>query len=653
MRTHLHSTICHCGECQRRVRSNSANRRSVGRPLRFLALLAVIAALAPALRAQDLAAADAAFMQQQFPDAQRGYRAALAKGALADRKKAALALAVIDWMIDGDTARAMRDLRPFAQTSPALAMMSRARLNAHNVAGARSAARAAITAAHDDEERRAAAVALGAAAAFPYEWSCLDSTAPARTRTRARNDSTVREAITRLRATVIAEAGHLDPSERLVRLSALAGDWPSLAIGWKSYYVVGARTPNGPLVRAEGELRAMESAAPAEKAAHAYAALVDSKMFEPAALIATCGALASRAPDSATAEVIAYAHFLREAKRVTNAYYRTVALGHANVDGWRAALDSAGRRLWPRLVWSGAPPAFTQDSLIAQLDRRFALVVNAGTTGNVEDLHSGHRVSDETREVHQYGKSAHIHFSVLDGMISDGYQSWAWDGRAAHGGWASDTEIMQVRDAYADGPLRAWHARTDPAIIARKAQALASDSAADIARAREKEVAYFPSVDARLRRDAELALIDSLKRTGLGGRDLELAFVRVYGNDIDEGSIFAHEGRHAIDKTLHIRDSSATNLEYQAKLSQIAFGPLPKIGLAGVLEPTTGDNTPHGTADARLIGELLDWMRHHGFSESGGSLPLPLQMPALTDAQLREAARSLDPLARDSAQASH
>ncbi|HEV7705138.1 MAG TPA: hypothetical protein VGO46_12640, partial [Gemmatimonadaceae bacterium] len=595
--------------------------------------------------------AEAAFMQQRFPDAKRAYQAVLARGALTDRKNAALTLAVIDWKIDGDTALAMRDLRPFASTAPALTMMSRARLDAHNAVGARTAARASLAAAHDAAERRAAEVALANVAALPYETSCIDSVSPY---PRARDDSLVREAIAHLRASVAAEPGHLDVSERLMRLAAITGDWAALALGWRSYYAVGRRVPNGPLVRAEEELRAIESggansgAAADDAAAHALAALVDSKMFEPAALIVTCGALSARAPDAKTREIAAYARFLRDAKRITNSYYRDVALARADSNAWRAQLVGAGKTLWPHLDWSGPIPAYDLAALGKELEQRFDLLTNMGVTAGVLDLHSGHRVSSEDREVTQYGKSAHVHFTVLDGMISDGYQTWAWDDRAAHGGWASDVEIVQVRDAYADGPLKVWHSRTDPTIVARDAKTLARDSIADVALARKKEIAYFPSVDARIRRDVQMQVIDSLRRTGLAGRDLELAFVRIYGDAVDESSIFAHEGRHAIDKTIHIADSSATNFEYRAKLSQIAFAPLPKIGLSGVLEPNTGDETAHGTADARLIGELFVWMRHHGFSDGAGALPMPIQLPKLSDDQLRTAVRSLDPLATDS-----
>ena len=608
-----------------------------------IACATILGSVATQAAAQDLATADAAFMQQHFPDAQRAYRSVLATGSPSDRKQAALALAVIDWMVDADTAQAMRDLHPFISTAPALTMASRARLNAHNVSGARTAAGSAIAAARDAEERRDASVALADAALYPYEAACLDSTAP---RPGASAASAAREAKARLRASVGAELGHLDASERLVRLAVISSDWETLALGWRSYYAVGRRVPGGPLVRAESELDSMAHAAPARKALHAYAALVDSKLFQPAALIVTCGALASRSPTAEMRQTAAYARFLRDATHATNAYYRNVALGHPDLDAYRAHLDSLGKRLWPHLVWNGSPPAYDLPALELDAEKRFDLVANMGNTGDVVDLHAGHRISTESRDVVQYGKRGHLTFSVLDGMISDGYQTWAWDGRAAHGGWASATEIIQVRDGYAEGPLKAWHSVTEPAIVARDATTLARDSTADLARARAGEIAYFPSIDERLRRDVRVELLDSLRRTGLAGRELELAFVRTYGDDVDESSIFVHEGRHAIDKILKIADSSAKNLEYQAKLSELAFAPLPKLALSVILGPNTGDETPHGIADAKIMGQLLAWMRLHGFSEGANDLPLPLQIPRLTDAQIRAVSRSLDPLAR-------
>ena len=362
-----------------------------------------------AVGAQDLATGDAAFMQQRFTDAQRAYRAMLATAPAIDRKEAALALAVIDWKIDGDTARAMRDLRPFIATSPALTMASRARLDAHNVSGARSAARAAIATAKDAEERRDAEVALGDAA--------LARTKPrASTRRRPRprahpRASVAREASARLRASGRRGLGHLDASERLVRLAAIAGDWRSLALGWRSYYAVGRRVPGGPLVRAESELDSMAHDAPARKAGHAYAAFVDSKMFQPAALIATCGALASSSPSAETPGD----RCLRALPAQCHARHeRLLSQRRARPRGCRPRIarrsTPLGMRLWPHLVWKGSEPAYDLNSL--ERDARAPIRSrrqHRATPASVMDLHAGHR--DLERGVAtcmQYGKRRRI-----------------------------------------------------------------------------------------------------------------------------------------------------------------------------------------------------------------------------------------------------
>ncbi len=56
----------------------------------------------------------------------------------------------------------------------------------------------------------------------------------------------------------------------------------------------------------------------------------------------------------------------------------------------------------------------------------------------------------------QYGRSGEVRFIVIDHMLSNGYESWLWDGWAEAGGWSSDgNTIVQVRSAYTDGPLNA------------------------------------------------------------------------------------------------------------------------------------------------------------------------------------------------------
>jgi hypothetical protein len=113
-----------------------------------------------------------------------------------------------------------------------------------------------------------------------------------------------------------------------------------------------------------------------------------------------------------------------------------------------------------------------------------------------------------------------------------------------------------------------------------------------------------------------------------------------------ESAIFAHEGRHAIDQRTGERLTPA-DLEYRAKLSEIAFAPVPRLALTAVFQPSAGDRTPHGQADARALRGLEAWMRAHAGEVHGLDPRRPLlpQTPLLSDEQIRAAFRWQDPFA--------
>ncbi|HEX5724242.1 MAG TPA: hypothetical protein VFX98_02180, partial [Longimicrobiaceae bacterium] len=387
---------------------------------------------------------------------------------------------------------------------------------------------------------------------------------------------------------------------------------------------------------------------PADRRAALVRALADSRFFDAAAALAL-----EPGPDGATpaagdpraAEIVAYAGFLAELERATDEYYRRTALKQGNHRAWRREVTELGRALWPRLAWEGTVPDYFDVRLIEEVDRRFGAVINLGETAGYEDLHMGHRVVDERRTVSQYGREAPVRFVSLDGIVSNGFQSWAWDGNAAHGGWQGRQGIVQVRPGYVGEPRRVWFDLTDPEARRRGDVRIAADSAADAERARTTPVAFFPSVTGRMRRDARQALLDSLRTAGLDGAALEAAFQHALGEAVQESSIFAHEGRHAIDATLG--RFSAEELEFRAKLSEVAFAPRPRLALDGIMSAILGDRTPHGRANERIMRGVVEWMKAHAGEIAGldASAPLLPQLPRLSDEQLRRAFASLDPLA--------
>jgi hypothetical protein len=464
--------------------------------------------------------------------------------------------------------------------------------------------------------------------------------------------ASLREAVARLDSLVRRAPGRLDPARLLVTGGALAGDRGAIADGWRSYYLVGTGdTLRGPLAAPRQAIGAGDGSL--------ARALAESRFFDAAAAVALAprsggdtgtGSAAAAPPalDAESREIVAYARFVDTVTCLTDEYYRKTALGQGHATQWKAGLDSAGRALWPALRWSGPPPPFTRERLGQELDRRFGAVVNLGETAGYEDLHMGHRVVDEQRTVRQYGRAATVRFVALDGIVSNGFQSWAWDGRAEHGGWGSEAVIVQIRPGYAESPLHAWRDITDTARVRRAAERIAEDSAADLVLAGRQPVAYFPGVAERLERDGRLELLDSLRRAGLAGPALEAAFERDIGDAVVESSIFAHEGRHAIDKGLGVW-MRPPELEYRAKLSQVVFAFLPRLAFEGVMSPNVGDDTPHGIANRRMLEGIERWMRAHAAElPVDPSAPLLPQLPRLDDPSLRAAARSLDPLAHGS-----
>ncbi len=628
--------------------------RSVFIPIAALSWLAAVASPARAQQLDAYVRAQTAFMSHRLADAEAAYREALAGDTLPDhRHNARLSLATLAWRVRHDTLTAHQLLTIEARTARerVALLIEHARMLQSLGAweGARSKARQALAAAASMPDSASATLAFARSVIEPAVRLRLGWDGGA-----AVPDTLLALALHRLRALVTAFPGELEPARLLVTVAALTGDMAALAAGWRSYYLVEiGDTTRGPLAAPRSVINAIlrtgETITPGSSERLA-GALADSRMFVPAAVIA-----AGRAAEGPRErEITAYAAYLAAVQDVTDEFYRLTLLRGGDAGRWRDSLERLGTALWPHLDRAGSPPPFSPERLNAELDRRFGATWNLGATGGYADLHFGHRVVEERRTVTQYGHTARFRFAELDGMVSNGFQSWAWDGRSAHGGWQTGDLIIQIRPEYTRAPLVAWRTLTDSAARRRFDVQIAADSAADILRGRANPVTYFPSVGRRMQRDAWQGLYDSLRAAGLGGHDLEMAFERIIDRDVQESSIFAHEGRHAIDKSsgwlsrlLHFsRPLDSPELEFRAKLSQVVFAPRPRLGIPTIVDATVGDNTPHGQADARVMRGLLAWMTAHAAEIRGldASLPLLPQLPLLSDAQLRAACRSLDPM---------
>ncbi len=338
--------------------------------------------------------------------------------------------------------------------------------------------------------------------------------------------------------------------------------------------------------------------------------------------------------DPAWRRAAAYLAFDEAVRASTLRANRELATG-GRAPWYESEIMSAMRALMSGAGLSGDPRAVLAEA--------YGLYGTLGETSGYPSLHAGHLVQDEHARVEQYGQSAELRFIAIDNMISNGFESWLWDGWAQAGGWAPDeVTIVQVRSAYTSDPISALRrARPGPVRERFLAQIERAGPIESAALANGAIVSLTATSD----RLELLALDEIVARAGASDE----AFLAEYWRASLQHSIFNHEGRHVLDKARHrgLGSLSDTELEYRAKLSELALSDYPRLALSNISGGALGDN-PHGRANTRVLRAFRRWMEGHGREIAGFDPATPelSQLALLSNDQIRTIARGLDPAAR-------
>jgi hypothetical protein len=565
------------------------------------------------------------------------------------RDRALITLANIDWRVfhDGAAARAALDRVSEGSNEVGQAIVERARIAAEldrDGPAAIAIAKRAFGAEIQPTARIRAIVIAAQAAIEPLirerlAGHCGDAT-------------TVGLAEKGLQGLIAARGPFIRATRPLLDAALLTGDGPTALEAWRWYYGLGPGVPVPNQLITAGETLAHILPAWQEKDRRALGlALAQSRLFREAALVFRDPCTqAPLAHDPEVDAVIAYEESLRHIEEIADEHYRLYASGHDDTPHFHKAIEDEGRALWPRL---GHTEAYSRDALDSDLARRFGTKITMGVTNGVNDMHLGHIISDDDIDVEQYGRRARLHVILVDGLISNGFLTWALDGNGGDGGTATDQAIYQFRPMYADGPLIEWVSLSDKVVRAERDQIMAEETARDEQRAVNDPNGPLPGLNMRLRREYDDEVMSSLRAQGLDGAALREAFMARVRTDDYASSIVAHEGRHAIDKK-HFSFKSSADLEYRAKLSEVALAHSPRGAIAGHIFAAINADSPHGQANRRIETAVAKWMKQHAAEIAGLDTAKPLlpQFDKLTDEQIRTAFRSLDPLAAGASGAS-
>jgi hypothetical protein len=552
-------------------------------------------------------------------------------------------LAVLEWRYFGDVEAGrsrLRALDPGSEAAEAWLALARLEHAAHRFPAAQMAADRALAAANDgalrDRAQRAFLRAvIGGATAHRLAGEPIAAAATAF----ARDE---------LDVAVSAVPGELEGSRLLLKAALLTDDGDAARTAWRSYHHVFPGAPMPGLLAAAGSGldRLLAELHPdnldVDYRVELVRALVGLRFIEEAALVARDPRLDAdvrRRPEVAV--LLVYADAIHRLRAEVEEYYRRQILGDYDPDYLTGVVRRAGLEVWEAAHGGTAPPA--DADLWGFLERRFGAIVELARVNRRHDLRMGHLVADEMRQVEQGERGATLRFVALDNMVSYGFRDWAWEHRRGARGFASSSVITQIRPLYVPEALRAWELVSDTETRGRYERVLRAQTARDDARALADPHAYLPGLAMRLQHQGRLQLLADLEAQGLNGDRLRTAYLLDYQAALRDSSIIAHEGRHALD----LSRPAEYHREFAAKLAEIALAPRPRLAFAGIIDPTIGDGSFHGTGNQLVMQAMVRWIDAHRNSIVGlePGRPLLPQLDLLTDEQLRQAGRDSDPRA--------
>ena len=375
-------------------------------------------------------------------------------------------------------------------------------------------------------------------------------------------------------------------------------------------------------------------------------ALAESRFYNYAKALATTLNLES---NKNIQGIVAYADFVNEVESLTNTYYRKATIGNIGSDDYIDDLVNKSETLYEQLESKTKTDTFSFQNFRSLIREDFGAVLMLGSTSASEimGLIFGHVVNERERTVEQYGQHAEFTFTELDMMVSNGYPSWYWEDRGA-GGFAIPDGFLRIKTMFKHLGISAWEQITD-SVIRSKNETSIQDNLYTASSTKDAN-SILPALAKKMEMDALDALYDSLVEAGFKGVELQLKFIETYDAFRDNATMFAHEGRHSLDRVVlgeGYRSLGAATIEYRGRLSQIAFSESPKLEVANMLNGV--GTTNNGKANQMIVDVFDKCIKtiKNDIKGFDASKPIISQLYKLTDEQLRDCIRQVDPFYLD------
>jgi hypothetical protein len=589
------------------------------------------------------------YRKNRVIDAKAGFAATVADRAASprDRAVARRELARVAWLIDADLAAALAQLGSAeawadepCQTAVLLIRILRESGQASKAVHAAAAHHPQCT---DDRD-----------ALFVQEtraWADLATEKSGSSRSRA-----LTKMKSRLEGLTAEGRRGIDPSRLNIELGLLSSAPERAFEGWRSYFWLAKEEAPPALLKdfpnsRELFRRALAPSANLNDEIELLRMLVRAGFSREAQRFAILHNVGRRAqahgvPDWSSIE--SYFLFRDVVERMTLIHYRSLAHGKNDGEAYQTEITKVIDRTAAQLV-SQFPAANASSK--DMLRQAWGLYFTVGLTGGYMSLHLGHVIEDARENISQHGRTGAVERIVLENMLSNGYESWLWDGWAQAGGWAeAGARLIQVRTSYVGSVLAALGLHPGRPARTRANADLPELAKRDDEILRTKQVADLPGLAERLRLQTIDQILADMKVAGEPTGDDD-AFQGRYWRALVGATITIHEGRHVLDQKQYSGEQalSSEELEFRAKLSELQFGEYPRLSLSKIVNGQIGGESNHGKANTRILREFGLWMESNSAAIEGFNTNRPVlsQIDKLSDKQIRAFACSRDPACKD------
>ena len=465
----------------------------------------------------------------------------------------------------------------------------------------------------------------------------------------------LKEASEMLQEVLAINPTHVNASETLLGISLLRKDGDMALKGWLSYYRFSDIDSvyeylKEPAIHLQTVLTKWNTTSLSnQEKITLVKALGDTRFYTYAkmmALLFTNNGNNAIKNNKEIQDIVAYSTYLETIETYTDEYYRKMTLEEGSTGDFMSFLTSESESLYNAIaVPEKEKDTFNLRELRNSIRSRFGAFTMLGRTSSspIFGLVMGHVVNERIREVEQYGHSADFNFTELDMMVSNGYPSWYWEDRGA-GGFAIQGGFLRVKKMFKFLGISAWESVTD-SVKRKKAEKNIRKTLLESTRSSDKN-SVLSGLASKLDLDALDQLYAQLIQEGYQGVKLQLEFIKRYDLYRDNATMFAHEGRHSLDRIVlkeGYQKLGIPVIEYRARLSQIVFSESPKLELANMVNGT--GSTGSGLANTMIVEVAEKWIEANTTKINGyDKTKLPIaQLYLLTDDQIKSIYRVVDP----------